>query len=121
MLAWLVVALLASPQVNVWYGELLAQSGYGRLPHERAAFLILERDGSITSQPWESRGVRHASFKGAIPPRTLAIVHTHPRGESKPSARDRAEAIRLGVPVIVVTSDGVIAAMHDGSVRVLSR
>jgi proteasome lid subunit RPN8/RPN11 len=52
-----------------------------------------------------------------MPRRTLAIVHTHPRGESQPSARDRTEALRLAVPVLVVTTDGVIAAMPDGTVQ----
>jgi JAB domain-containing protein similar to deubiquitination enzymes len=117
MLAWLVIALLASPQATVWYDDLLVSSGYGRLQHERAAFLILEDDGSLTLQPWQSRGLRHASFKGTIPPRTLAIIHTHPHGESQPSSRDRAESARLGLPVIVVTTDAVIAAMPDGHVR----
>lgn len=121
MLAWLMIALLASPQANVWYEDLLVRSGYGKLQHERAAFLILEGDGSLTLQPWPSRGLRHASFKGTIPARTLAIIHTHPHGEPQPSARDRAESARLGLPVIVVTTDGVIAAMPDGNVRALSR
>lgn len=105
----------------MWYEDLLARSGYGRLRHERAAFLILEDGGSLTLQPWPSRGLRHASFRGPIPPRTLAIIHTHPHGESQPSSRDRAESARLGLPVIVVTTSGVIAAMPDGSLRVLAR
>jgi len=105
---------LDTPQAHFWYDQLLAESGYGRLPHERAAFLIQEPGGTLTTQPWEVSGIRHASYRGAIPQRAIAIVHTHPRGEPHPSSRDRAEARRLGIPVIVVTSEGVIAAMPDG-------
>ncbi|HEX2831809.1 MAG TPA: Mov34/MPN/PAD-1 family protein [Thermoanaerobaculia bacterium] len=119
MFAWVLLALLASSQAQAWYEELLVDGGYGRLPHERAAFLILERDGSLTMQPWDTRGVRHATFRGAIPPRVLAIVHTHPRGEWKPSARDREEAVRTGIPVIVVTNGRVMAAMPNGIVQQL--
>lgn len=121
MLALLFVALLSSQQANVWYDALLVESGYGRLPFERAGFLILERDGAITMQPWDTRGVRHASYRGAMPERVIAIAHTHPRNETRPSSRDREVAARVGVPVIVVTNESVIAAMPDGSLRVLSR
>ncbi|HEX8409637.1 MAG TPA: Mov34/MPN/PAD-1 family protein [Thermoanaerobaculia bacterium] len=118
MLALLLVVILnmqlATAEAHFWYDALLAESGYGRLPHERAAFLISEADGTLTTQPWEVTGIRHASYRGAIPQRAIAIMHTHPRGEPHPSSRDRAEARRLGIPVIVVTTEGVIAAMPDG-------
>jgi hypothetical protein len=121
MFALLLVALLSSQNAGVWYDHLLAESGHGRLDHERAAFLILERGGALTLQPWNTRGVRHARYRGALPARVIAIVHTHPRNEPRPSARDRAEAARLGLPVVVVTNESVVAAMPDGALRVLSR
>lgn len=121
MLPLLFVVLLQSTQAQLWYDDLLASAGYGRMPYERAAFLIVERDGSLTLAPWSCGGVRHARYRGAIPSRTLAIVHTHPRGEPQPSSGDRAEARRLGIAVIVVSSESVIAAMPDGATRVLSR
>lgn len=94
---------LCSPQAAVWYESLLAEGGYGHLQTERAAFLIRERDGTLTLQPWPNGGHRHATFRGAIPLRTIAILHTHPKREPDPSARDRAEAKRLGIPVVVIT------------------
>ena len=121
MLALLLLVTLSSPQAHVWYDALLAQSGYGNLPREHAAFLIAEEDGTLTTQPWTHGALRHATYRGALPARTIAIVHTHPRGEPQPSARDRAEAKRLGVAVIVVTTDGVVAAQPDGSVVTLAR
>jgi len=128
MLALLFVAVLNTqlamplntPQAHFWYDALLAEAGYGRLPHERAAFLIRESDGTLTTQPWEVSGVRHASYRGVIPERAIAIVHTHPRGEPHPSSRDRAEARRLGMAVVVVTSAGVMAAMPDGRLQFIN-
>jgi hypothetical protein len=116
MPGWLLLALLMSTSAHHWYEAVLVDAGYGRLPHEQAAFLILERDGSLSLAPWESRGVRHARYQGAIPARTLAIVHTHPHGNPQPSAQDRAEARRLGLPVIVVTTEGALAALPGGAV-----
>ena len=118
MLALLLLAAsfdLMSPQALHWYDQLLAEGGYGRLERERAAFLIREHDGTLTLEPWPHGDFRHARFRGAIPERTIAILHTHPAGLPQPSARDRAEAKRLGVAVVVITPSGAIAAMADGS------
>ena len=121
MLALLLIATLSSPQAQFWYGELLAAGGYGRLPHERAAFLIRESDGSLSAQPWPNGGHRHASYRGAVPARTVAIVHTHPKDEPRPSARDRQEARRLGLAVVVVTPESAIAALPDGTETIVAR
>ncbi len=110
---------LSRPEATAWYSILLAEGGYGRLPRERAAFLIRESDGTLTLQPWQDSGHRHATFRGRIPDRTLAVLHTHPKGEERPSQHDRHEARRLRMPVVVITPEAVIAAMPDGSVVVL--
>ncbi|HEV7767618.1 MAG TPA: Mov34/MPN/PAD-1 family protein [Thermoanaerobaculia bacterium] len=112
---------LMGPQAAAWYSQLLADGGYGRLPRERAAFLIRESDGTLTLQPWDGGGFRHASFRGRVPERTLAVLHTHPRGEERPSQHDRDEARRLRMPVIVITPGAVVAAMPDGSDLTLER
>src|SRR5688572_8387266 len=103
MLALLLLGVLSEPQAHVWYDALLAESGNGRLSRERAAFLIREDDGTLTLEPWARGGFRHASWRGSIPHRTIAILHTHPAGEERPSTRDRQEARRLGLPVLVIT------------------
>lgn len=103
-----------SRQADHWYRQLLADSGYGALQREHAAFLIRESDGGLTLEPWPDRGFRHATFHGAVPQRAFAILHTHPRCEPRPSSQDRAEARRLGLPVITITTEAVIAAMPDG-------
>jgi hypothetical protein len=112
---------LTSGQARSWYSLMLAEGGYGRLPREQAAFLIRERDGSLTLQPWTDCAHRRASFRGRIPERTLAVLHTHPADEEQPSNVDRAEARRLGMPVLVITPSGVIAAMPHGRDVVLAR
>jgi hypothetical protein len=119
--ALLLTLLLDSPQAVSWYGFLLEEGGYGRLEREKAAFLIEEKKGTLTLQPWPAGAHRRASFRGRIPERAVAILHTHPRGEPKPSANDRAEARRLGMPVVVITPEAVIAAMPDGSELTLPR
>ena len=121
MLALLLFAAsleLVSPQALHWYDELLAGSGYGQREHEVAAFLIRERDGSLTLEPWPGGGFRHATFRGAIPARTIAILHTHPADSPGPSARDHREAVRLGLPVVVISPAGIVAA-SGGKTRVL--
>ena len=56
-----------------------------------------------------------------IPPRTVALLHTHPYGERRPSRQDREEARRLGFPVLVVTTEAVVAARPDGAEVTLAR
>ena len=101
---------LASSQALYWYDQLLAEGGYGRFDRERAAFLIRESGGTLTLEPWPHGSFRHASFRGRIPPRTIAILHTHPANAPQPSAQDRAEAKRLGIAIVVITPGSVIAA-----------
>jgi len=101
---------LCAPDALFWYDHLLAEGGYGRFERERAAFLIRESDGRLTLEPWNGGDFRRARFRGAIPDRAIAIIHTHPRREPHPSMHDRHEAARLALPVIVVTPDAVIAA-----------
>jgi len=103
------------------YARLFAEAGYGRMQNERAGFLLRERDGGLTFAPWKNGDFARASYSGAIPSNAIALVHTHPMTHSSlPSARDRAEARRLGMPVVVVSRDGFSAARPDGAVVWLS-
>ena len=102
------------------FADLLASGGYGRLEIERAAFIIRESSGTITMERWESVAYRRASFRGSVPAGTIAIAHTHPLRSPGPSEHDRVEARRIGLPVIVVTPGGNVAAFPDGTIRKLS-
>ena len=101
------------------YADLLAAGGYGRLPVEQAGFLIRERDGTLTFAPWQRGEFQRARFDGSIPRGTIAVVHTHPRRLPRPSRGDLDQARRLGIPLLVVTPDAVIAARPDGGVDAL--
>jgi hypothetical protein len=45
-----------------------------------------------------------------IPQGTVAIAHTHPVDFPYPSQQDKDEAIRLGMPIYVITIRGVYRA-----------
>ena len=102
------------------YADLLAAGGYGRLSHERAAFLV-KAGGRVRMERWANGTFRRATFRGVIPDGTIAIAHTHPRDLPWPSANDREQARRTGLPVIVITPQSVVLAGPDGSVRTMLR
>jgi proteasome lid subunit RPN8/RPN11 len=115
-LFFLVATLLTRPDAVAHYADLLARGGHGRLPVEHAGFLI-EAEGTISFQPWTRGDFHRATFHGAVPSGTIAVVHTHPRALRAPSAHDAEEARRLGVPVVVVTPDAVSVVHPDASVE----
>ena len=91
--------------------RLAALSGYGFRDEERAAFLILRADDSFECAIWPaSFAFRRASWGGRIPDRTIAVIHTHPRGTPDPSPHDYREARRLDIPVIVVAGERISMA-----------
>lgn len=95
------------------FRDLLRDSGWSlNGPWERAAFVIQQSDGTITCKCWPSKHSYLAeSFRGLIPPNTIAIVHTHPVQYPKPSRQDEDEATRLGIPIYVLTIRGVYKAL----------
>jgi hypothetical protein len=125
MLAIVITTLLAcgdlcSRDAMAHYSELLREGGYGRLSQERAGFLIAEEGGTVSFQPWDSFAFRRASYRGRVPDRTIAIAHTHPSNSPEPSTRDRATARQSGLPVVVITPEGVVGVFPDGSTRALA-
>ncbi|MGH9458509.1 MAG: hypothetical protein ACRD2J_12830 [Thermoanaerobaculia bacterium] len=101
--------------------DLLAEGGYGRLPIERAAFLVLTPGGERRCVLWPvTAELRAARFRGTIPPGTFAIAHTHPLDQPNPSPGDIATAESLGLPVIVITPRRIAAAVPFGGTEVLA-
>jgi hypothetical protein len=88
--------------------ELLRTANYGQSSKERSAFLVLDANGELqmVMWPWEAESMR-ASYRGAIPAGTVAIVHTHPNALPNPSPGDAALSIRLELPIYVLTRSSI--------------
>jgi hypothetical protein len=100
--------------------DLLARSGYGVHSFERGAFFVRETDGTIRCLLWPfTNQFQSISAKLIIPSGTIAIAHTHPNGQQQPSVRDREEAARLDIPMLVVSRDflHLIGSAGEAAVR----
>lgn len=101
--------------VRAFFAELLERGGYGHWNTEQAAFIVMGESGQYGCVAWPSRVQYHRStFDGMIPPRTVAIVHTHPEATPRGSDGDQRTAMRLGVPVFVVTARNIYLVTVDG-------
>jgi hypothetical protein len=88
--------------------QLSELAAFGRSDRERAAFLVLRGDGTFHCAVWPASNTWHsASWSGAIPFGTVAVMHTHPRHIPQPSTQDMAQARRLDIPVLVVTPGSI--------------
>ena len=110
---------LSAPDAMRGYGYLLASTGFATSV-ERAAFVVKGDDGEIRFIRWMSAEHNKARYRGTVPAGCIAIAHTHPRGFRNPSLHDVDEAKHLGLPIIVVTTDGVTVALPDGTVETLN-
>lgn len=95
--------------------DLLERSGYSLLPAERAAFLVGGADARMEWVYWPASYVyREAGYRGRIPSKCLAIIHTHPFALPEISPGDAVEARRLGIPVVAVTPFTFAIVWPDG-------
>ena len=86
------------------FRDVLRAGLFGWVETERAAFIVDHGDGSFDSVTWPaSQALRRETFHGQIPEGTRAIIHTHPARWPEPSLQDRLEAVRLGIPIYVLT------------------
>ena len=84
---------------------------------EQAAFLTAQPDGTLGCVLWPATTERDAStFHGAMPPDTIAVLHTHPRQWQDPSAQDSILSRQLDMSVIVVTHGFVVDVDPAGSI-----
>lgn len=101
-------AAAADPQFLSVSWELLKTARYGQTTKEHAAFLVSDSRGGLELVRWAwGAETLRASYRGAIPEGTIAIVHTHPNTSPNPSGDDVATARRLGIPVYVLTRSAV--------------
>jgi len=86
------------------FWRLLAQARFGEAEQERAAFVTLDEDGNYHLVFWPFlRELRRATYFGKFPRNVVAIVHTHPNGEAFPSEGDSQLALRISLPIYVLT------------------
>lgn len=103
------------------FERLLTRSYYGRAEYERAAFLVLA-GGELECREWPpSFSFRSETWSGAVPDGTVAIAHTHPHDQRRPSRADMAAAASVGVPVVVVTQSWIGIGATDGSIAFYPR
>lgn len=88
---------------------------------EQGAFVVREADARLRLIHWRPGTVTEVSSNGPMPAHCIAIAHTHPVSDVEPSKHDRAEAQRLGLPIVVVTPFAITAAWPDGTISRLSR
>jgi hypothetical protein len=94
----------AHGEVRKGLWALLADARWGFDEFEEAAFVVRDERGRHSLVRWPRPTVKHqAHWSGPYPPRTVAIVHTHPNWSPEPSEVDARAARRGGIPVYVLT------------------
>lgn len=113
--------LFDSPAGLMCSRDLMWSNRFGSFERtERAAFIIDRGDGDIHCVMWaDSDQHQRASFRGSIPPGTIAIIHTHPMNVPWPSDQDRRESRRLGIPIYALTPMSVTKAVPSNDPPVL--
>jgi hypothetical protein len=93
--------------------DLLWSNRYGSFDRtERAAFIVDRGNGEIDCVAWPITNERErATFRGTIPPGTIAIIHTHPINIPWPSEQDEREAHRLGIAIYALTPLAITKAV----------
>jgi proteasome lid subunit RPN8/RPN11 len=113
-----------NPDAIAALSDLARQGAEQKRDIEVAAFLVQESDGTISCLRWPvSEETLIARFKGQIPPRVVAVAHTHPRWNPQPTRWDIDEARRTGLPIYVLTRYDVyvIDPSSGESIHVIER
>jgi hypothetical protein len=108
---------LATPRVNAGAFCLWQASQFGATSTESAAWLV-EKGSGVELLAWPTGAGSHRSaWRGDPPKGAVALVHTHPRADGpRPSLHDTKLAMRLGLPVSVLSREGVFTALPSGRV-----
>ncbi len=96
------LALVADPQVHDCFADILRR-GMIRQDTESAAFVVLRLD-HYDCMVWNEVGHRtDVSYHGYPPIGIVALVHSHPPANPRPSLQDLETAKQLNLPVFAVT------------------
>jgi hypothetical protein len=110
-------SMLNDSATRAYLAHLLRLGGGGYRQTERAAFLVIDGDGNYQCLLWPyHNGLARETFRGAIPDGTVAVMHTHPNRHPRPSFHDQREAVRIGLPFLVVSRQHIYAVTLDGDV-----
>ncbi len=113
--------LLNDPIVMGFFTDLLGRGGFGFVSTESAAFLVFA-NGAYRCEAWPyDGGFQRHQFRGVMPDRAFALVHTHPKGNPLASREDRETAMRLAIPVFVLTPANIYVVTPDGKSVALIR
>jgi len=97
------------PHVRAEWWEMLADARYGFAENEEAMFIVRNDDGSLCVIRWTPAGmVRGAQWHAPMPRGVIAIAHTHPNRLPRPSPADVRTAMRMDVPVYVITRSRIV-------------
>lgn len=83
---------------------------------EVAAFVVRESSGVVGLRKWPLAGCREAHWLGPVPDDAIAVLHTHPVREPRPSLLDMEEAVRTAMPFVSVTPVELCMADVNGVV-----
>ena len=107
-------AITADAATRDYLWSLLVDARYGFAETEEAAFVVIDESGRRSYVRWPQTGVEHrAKWVGPFPPRTVAIVHTHPNWTPEPSILDERAARMRGIPVYVLTRKRITKTTGD--------
>jgi hypothetical protein len=110
-------SMLSDSATRAYLAHLLRLGGGGFRNTERAAFLVIDDDGNYRCLLWPyHNGFLREEFHGTIPPGTVAVMHTHPNRYPHPSLHDQGEAVRIGLPFLVVSRQHIYAVTLEGRV-----
>lgn len=111
--------LLSDPVVREAVLRMLSGTHHGLSRLEIAEFIVRDADGNTTTVEWpETEIFDCAIWVGPLPAGTVAIVHTHPNWQPRPSRIDIATARRAQIPVYIVTQTQVWKTVAGVAFRV---
>lgn len=94
----------SDPRIFSLFVALFSLGGVAGDERERAAFIVRSSDGTYEMLWWkECARSNRSEYRGSIPEKAVAVVHTHPFHFPKGSPLDASEARRLNLPFYVLT------------------
>lgn len=107
-------------KLTSFYG-LWKDAAFGQDPNrtEKAAWIISDSKGSYNFKRWPCSAARNKeTWKGPVPGRAIALVHTHSViMDEKPSRQDVRVAQKLKLILYVISSKGIWSVAPNGQMK----